>query len=330
MTAQPASGPATQFATGRAASMCPGATAFVTAAVAHFEAAVGTETLAGQRASYDAFAARFRRARPAGLVVDDREILTPEGMISARVYHPGPVGDPKPAVLFIHGGGWVVGSPDTHDGIAAEIADRVGAVVVSPDYRLAPEHPYPAALDDCAAVLAWMVNQADALGIDAARMAIAGDSAGGNLATALALKVRGQLAAPIVGQALIYPVLGTDFNLPSYVENADAPMLTTADMQLYWSRYLGGPFQTTDPLAAPLAATDLSGLPPTLILTAGFDCVRDDGDRYARKLVESGVPVTYNCAADLPHGYLRAGDLSPSASKEMGHLCHWLRVTLRG
>jgi len=253
------------------------------------------------------------------------------GEVPVRIYRPPSLkpGQLAPCILYMHGGGWVLGSADTHDCITAEIAESTGAIVVSVDYLLAPEHPFPAGFNQCRAALDMLSREPAAFGIDGRRIAVAGDSAGANLAAALALAVRGEGGPALAAQALIYPVLGTDMSLPSYRQNATAPMLKPEEMAFYWSHYLGGEPLTGNPYAEPRIAADLSGLPPSLIWTAGHDPVRDDGAVYARRLSEAGVPVIYRCAPDLAHGYLRARAMSASAAAEFEALCRELRELLQ-
>lgn len=235
------------------------------------------------RRFYDAMCQAFRAPRPAGLIVVDRRI----GGVACRVY-----GRASPlVVLYLHGGGFVVGGLDSHDDICAELADATSVQVVSVDYRLAPEHRWPACFDDVASVWAAL----DRPGI------VMGDSAGGLLAAALCLSR--PTRAPL-GQVLIYPGLGGDGSAPSYHDNAEAPMLRTADLGVY-HRALHGD-GAVDPLARPLQAPDLSGLPPAFIVTADVDPLRDDGRDYAARLTQAKVRAHWRNEPQLPHGYLRA------------------------
>ena len=307
--------------------LCPGMQRFI-AVTAQFQDGASDDTIAGMRQRYLAFCRAHEPARATGIAADDIKIAG----VPVRIYRRVPAAsDPAPCVLYMHGGGWVLGSVDTHDGIASEIARRTAATVVSVDYRLAPEHSFPAGLADCRAVLDALALHSAVGGIDPSHIVVAGDSAGANLAAALTLSARDAGGPALRGQALIYPVLGTDFSLPSYIENAEAPMLQTEAMALYWRWYLGRAVsegKPDDPLAAPLAASTHANLPPALIMTAGHDPVRDDGSAYAQKLRQSGVAVTYRCAADLPHGYLRARTMSPSAAAEVTALCEGISELL--
>ncbi len=311
-------------------ALCPGIERFIAEAASAYAGATGAASFSEQRAAYVSFSHRFRQPRPESVAVEDAVLAAGLAGVPVRIYRPASLeaGQLAPCILYMHGGGWVLGSVDTHDCITAEIAESTGAIVVSVDYRLAPEHPFPAGFDQCCAALHMLGRDGAAFGIDTRRIAVAGDSAGANLAAALALAARNEGGPALAAQALIYPVLGTATDLPSYRQNATAPMLRTEEMRHYWSLYLGGEPVTDNPYAAPLLASDLSGLPPSLIWTAGHDPVRDDGVLYARRLAEAGVTAIYRCAPDLAHGYLRARALSASAAAEFEALCQALRDLL--
>ncbi len=240
---------------------------------------------ADNRRAYDAMCRAFCRGRPGGLAVEDRVIAE----VPCRIYGP----ETSVFVLYAHGGGYVVGGLDSHDDICAEIADATGLQVISIDYRLAPEHHFPAQIDDICAV--WQAI--DRPGV------VVGDSAGGALVAGLCLAMQQSGQMPL-GQVLIYPGLGGDGNAPSYHENADAPLLRRRDLAGYRDALMGG--QPDDPLAAPLQAPDLTGLAPAFIVTADVDPLRDDGRDYAQRLTTAGVPAIWRNEAQLPHGYLRA------------------------
>ena len=255
---------------------------------------------AENRRYYDAMCALFRAPRPEGLAVEDRSI----GGVPCRVYG----ADQGVFVLYLHGGGFVVGGLDSHDDVCAEIADATGLTVVSADYPLAPEHRYPAQITDVQAV--WR-----ALSADGRRGLVAGDSAGGNLAAALCLAMRDAAGPMPLGQVLIYPGLGGDQTAPSYTENAMAPMLRTQDLASYRAMLHGTDNGATDPLASPLCATDLSGLPPALLVSADVDPLRDDARDYALRLNAAGVPAQWRNEPQLVHGYLRARRTSDRARR---------------
>ena len=244
----------------------------------------------------------------------DRTIPGPAGEIPVRVYTPEGSG-PHPGLVYFHGGGWVIGSPDSHDVSCRQLARDAGAVVVSVDYRLAPEHRYPAAADDCYAATQWTVANAAELGIDPARVAIGGDSAGGNLTAAVALMARDRGGPALVFQLLIYPVTDADFTRASYVDNAEGYFLTTSAMQWFWDHYVPDPAQRAEALCAPLRADDLSGLPPALVQTAEYDPLRDEGEAFADRLKQSGVPTTLTRYDGLIHGYFAMGAVAPRANE---------------
>jgi acetyl esterase len=240
----------------------------------------------------------------------DRRIDGPGGDVGVRIYWPEhtdrPDG-PLPALVFCHGGGWVLGTLDSADDVCREFAARVGAVVVSVDYRLAPEHAFPAAVEDAWATLEWVRDRVDALGVDPGRVGVAGTSAGGNLAAAVALRAR-ERGVPLAVQALCYPILDRDLDTLSYREHADAPLLSRADMRWFWEQYLVDPSDATDPLAAPLRAEALAGSPPAVVATAGHDVLRSEGAAYVERLREADVEVSHCHYPTLAHGFLSLTD----------------------
>ena len=251
------------------------------------------------RAGYEAAAAV--RSDDGLKSVEDRTISGPGGELPIRVYRPDVNGTP-PVVVFFHGGGWTIGSIASHDAVAAQLAVRTGAVVVSVEYRLAPEAKFPAPLDDCHAATAWVAGHAEELGVDASRLAIAGDSAGGNLAAAVALVARDQGPA-ICFQALIYPVVDHLTDWPSYAENAEGYMLERTAVAWFTANYLASDADAADWRASPIRSTDLAGLPPALVITANFDPLRDEGEAYGRRLGEAGVPVVVHRYDGMIHGF---------------------------
>lgn len=261
-------------------------------------------SLDAQRAAYARMAAAFTPACPPALEVRD---LALAGLTPLRLFYPARSAPASgwPAVLFLHGGGWMLGGLDSHRFFCAELAAHLGLLVVAVDYRLAPEHPFPAALQDSLA--AWRAVRDGALGtpIDRTRLAVVGDSAGGNLAAALCLALRDAGEAQPRVQALIYPALGND-TTASRRDCADAPLLSTQDLLACLDAYLPQPAQQRDPLALPLYADPLAGLAPAFIGVAEFDPLRDDGLHYAQRLRHAGVPVDYFPGQGLVHGCLRA------------------------
>jgi acetyl esterase len=260
---------------------------FIRATAAAYPADGGGPTIAGQRAAYDAMCALFRAPRPPGLAVRD----APVAGVPCRHYGAGPA-----TVLWLHGGGFVLGGLDSHDDICAELAAATGLGVVSADYRLAPEHPHPAAYQDALAV-------AGAL-LEAGPVVLAGDSAGGALAASVAHALRGH--ARLRGQLLVYPALGGDTDRGSFVTHAEAPMLTRADMLQYDRLRHGGTPPARDPTASALHDTDFAGLPPTVIVTAECDPLSDDGRDYRDAILAAGGQAVWLCETGLVHGYLRA------------------------
>ena len=248
--------------------------------------------------------------------VEDLKVPGPDGPLPVRVYRPDGAAVPAPVVVFFHGGGWVLGSIATHDATCRGLANRTGAVYVSVDYRLAPEHPYPAAPEDCYAATCWVADHAADLGVDPGRLAVAGDSAGGNLAAVVCQMARDRSGPAIAFQLLIYPVTDLDFDRwPSMEENADGPLLTREGMDWFARHYVGTLPFTGDPYAAPIRAADLSGLPPAYVATAGHDPLRDEGAGYAEALAAAGVTVGYDNFATMIHGFVGFADVVPAAGE---------------
>jgi acetyl esterase len=236
--------------------------------------------------------------------VADHRVPVTGGEITVRVYRPAGVG-PHPVLVFYHGGGWVIGDLYTHDGICRSIVNAAGCAVASVDYRLAPEFKYPTPVDDSYAGLLWVVANATRLGLDPARIAVGGDSAGGNLAAVMALMARDRRGPRLLLQILVYPVTNHDFNTVSYRENATGFVLSAEDMRWFWRHYLSREEQGREPLASPLLAKSLADLPPALVITAGCDPLRDEGEAYAGRLRDAGVAVTLTQYSGMFHGFLR-------------------------
>jgi acetyl esterase len=235
--------------------------------------------------------------------VRDTEVPGPAGPIRVRSFRPAGDG-PFPLVAYVHGGGWVVGTLESFDPLCRALANASGALVASVDYRLAPEHPFPAAAEDVRAAVRWLAANAHELGADPARLAIAGDSAGGNLAAVTARRLRDEAGPALRMQALIYPVCDSSLNTPSYRENGAGFGLTAESMKRYWELYLDGA-DGRHPDASPLQARDLAGLPPAYVLTVLRDVLRDEGEAYARALEAAGVPVTLRRYDGAVHGFIR-------------------------
>ena len=230
--------------------------------------------------------------------------------VRARAYTPRDAREAAgawPLLLFLHGGGWVTGNLDTHDATCRALANASACKVVALDYRLAPEHKFPAGLADCHAALRWLAAHAASLDIDAARIAVAGDSAGGNLAAALTLLARDPAGPRIAHQVLVYPVTHHAFDTPSYGDYADGFLLTRDGMRWNWNHYLPDAATGQDPLASPLLAPDLRGLPPALVITAECDPLRDESEAYARRLAAAGVAVELKRYDGMLHAFFTMG-----------------------
>ena len=236
--------------------------------------------------------------------VRDHQVPVSDGTIVVRVFTPRGAAA-KPALVYFHGGGWVTGDIDTHEGICRILANAADCVVASVDYRCAPEHTFPTAAEDAYAATRWVVEQAGALGVDARRLAVGGDSAGGNLAAAVALMARDRGGPALALQVLVYPVTDCDFDRPSYKENAEGYLLTSESMRFYWDQYVPNAADRVNPYAAPMRAASLAGLPPALVITAEYDPLRDEGEAYARALGTAGVPVAHSRYPGMIHAFFR-------------------------
>jgi acetyl esterase len=287
-------------------------------------------TIEAMRAGWITYSARMRSPHPDTMTVDDRGVDGKGGKIPIRVYRPQAAASADaPCVLYFHGGGFMKGDLDSSDTVAWGLAEETGAVVVSVDYRLAPEHPYPAAFDDCFSVLSDVAVNGVVSGVDPARIAVCGDSAGGNLAAAVSIAARDRGGPAIAGQMLIYPCLTDDVAGGSYESHSTTPGLTTQSMGSYWDWYLAGTASPcTDPYAVPLKAGDLSGLPPACVHVAEIDPLFDDGRLYAERLKEAGNPVVYRCAGGMIHGFLRSRLLGPDSAAEFSKISTFLRQCL--
>ena len=277
---------------------------------------------------WNAYASVLAQSHPEDMHIYDRSIPTDDNDVPVRVYRPAGLDERSPCVIYMHGGGFMMGDLDSSDSIAWGYAQETRATVVSVDYRLTPEHPYPAAFNDCYGVLTWLAANADEVGIDADRVAVTGDSAGGNLGAALALAARDRQGPKIAAQALIYGSFGLDQDSGSYLEYAEGLGLTLASTRKFRQLYLAGNLDTDDPYARPLKAQDLSGLPPALVHSAEMDPIRDDGRAYAARLALAGNWVTYREARGMVHGFLRARFTGVSARAEFEVACAFLRTHL--
>ncbi|MFY0405729.1 alpha/beta hydrolase [Solicola sp. PLA-1-18] len=266
----------------------------------------------------------YGRLDPA-CAVADRRVDLDGTVVRLRIYRPkAKVSRSLPLVVLFHGGGWVQGDPEQDEWLASRVATRTQAVVVSVAYRLAPEHPFPAGVDDCWAATRWVHEHADELGGDADRMAVMGDSAGGNLAAVVAMLARDAGGPRLRAQVLIYP--GTEMIdvFDSEVEHAVAPVLTSRGMRTFTALYLAGQDGTV-PTASPIRAESHAGLAPALVQTAGHDPLKDNGRLYADKLLAAGVPVTYTCYRDAIHGFASLPGAVPAAEPALAEIVRTLR-----
>ncbi|HXZ92258.1 MAG TPA: alpha/beta hydrolase [Burkholderiales bacterium] len=263
---------------------------------------------------------------PAAPEVAEAKLLLapgPGGPIPLRAYRPfgSRAEEVLPALVYFHGGGWTIGDLDTHDVVCRQLANGARCAVFSVDYRMGPESPFPAAVDDCVAATQWVAAEAGALRVDAARIAVGGDSAGGNLATVVALLARDKGAPPLCFQLLVYPATDQRMSFPSIERNGEGYLLTKTSMLYFRSQYLPRREDWTDWRASPLLAPSLAGLPPALVITAGFDPLVDEGKAYAERLAREGVQVAQRDFSDMVHGFLLMGgvlDAANAAVKECG------------
>ena len=281
----------------------PQAKAYLDKVAAIGLSALDTVPVAQGRA--DRIALQKRMAGPIEPVahVANRTIPGPASEIPVRVYRPGD-GASYPILVYLHGGGWVVGNLDSHDVICRALANMADCVVLSVDYRMSPEVRFPAPLDDCFAATVWASKHGAEIGGDGDRIAVGGDSAGGNLAAAVALQARDRGGPRIAYQLLIYPVTEAAFETESYVANAEGYGLTRAAMIWFWDQYVVDPEHRRNPYAAPLLAADLTGLPPAIVITAEYDVLRDEGIAYAKRLAADGVAVEERHDAGMIHGFV--------------------------
>jgi acetyl esterase len=256
----------------------------------------------------------------------DRLLPGPAGDVPIRVYAPE-ASEPLPLVVYFHGGGWVIGEIQTHDATCQQLATMVPAVVVSVGYRLAPEHPYPAAIEDCRAATRWVYDHAGDLGGDGSRLALAGDSAGGNLAALVSLLARDEGQPRIAFQLLVYPATDLTGSFTSHVENGEGYLLTSEAIRWFLDHYIPEA-ERKHPRASPHFAADLSGLPPALIITAEFDPLRDEGEAYGSRLAEAGVPVTVTRYDGMIHGFFGMDTMLAAGAQALGQAAAALRDTL--
>jgi acetyl esterase len=285
----------------------------------------GRLSIGEQRRLYDQWCRHFSAPLPNDVNQSDIQIPGPGGSVRAKLFRPAAARGALPVIVFYHGGGWILGSPETHAMATAEMARRTGAAVLSVDYRLAPEHTFPAAFDDAYASLLWAAQSGETHGLDPKRIAVAGDSAGGNLAAAVALAARDRGGPKIALQALIYPALKAARRKPVEQDGGGG---SEAGISAYVRAYSGDKDISRVPYAMPLEADDFQGVAPAFIAAAGIDAVREDAEDYAAALGGAGVPITFRCAETLPHSYLRTIYFCRQAAAEFGAVCDALARAL--
>ena len=261
--------------------------------------------------------------------VKEIAIPGPGGALPARIYTPKTLRQKDgmaPCLVFFHGGGWVIGNLDSHDVVCRMLAHEGELVVIAVDYRLSPEAKFPAAVEDSIAATAWISDNAMTLGIDASRLTVGGDSAGGNLAAVVSIHARDHGGPKLAGQVLVYP--GTDFRMthPSHREPETSVLLTHSVVQYFKNQYLNGPEDIHDWRASPALVENLAGLPPAYVLTAGADPLRDEGEEFARRLEQAGVPVAYKTYPGQFHGFFTMGRLLPQANVAAREIGAWLKT----
>ena len=234
--------------------------------------------------------------------VEDTTIPGPAGKIPVRIYTPAGKG-PFPVLVWFHGGGWVIGSPSMVDHAIRHVVNKAGCICVSVDYRLAPEHKFPAAADDCYAATKWVAENGKKINADPSHIAVGGDSAGGNLSAVVALMARDRGGPKLVHQVMLYPVIENNFNTKSYQDNATGYLLSRDMMVWFWDLYLNKPKEASHAYVAPIRAADLRGVAPALIVTAEFDPLRDEGEAYGKRLKEFGVPTVVKRYDGMIHGF---------------------------
>lgn len=281
-----------------------------------------------RRAHFELIAAGMREPDPAGIVTEEHWVDVPATghPVRVRVFRPGGVDAALPGLIYMHGGAWMQGSPETHWDITAGIAAANRQVVISVDYALSPEHTFPRALHECSAVVEWAFSRAGALGLRADALAIGGDSAGANLAAAQTLVHRGT-SRQLQAQLLVYPAVDFCLDRPSHRENANGPLVTVASMPAVAAMYCPDPSGLKNPLVAPLLADSHAGLPPAYIAVAQYDPLRDEGIAYAEALQAAGTPVVLDRGPGLIHGYLRAKAYCEPARASFERMCAWLKST---
>lgn len=284
------------------------------------------------RENWRGYAELTHRAHPPDMQVEDRAFCSAKAgvnqAIPTRIYRPAGAPVMSPCVMYLHGGGFVKGDLDSSDTLAWGIAQALNTTVISVDYRLAPEDPFPAAAEDCYAALCYVTEHAESLGIDAGRLAIWGDSAGGNLATVCCLMARDRGGPSIAAHIMVYPCLTDELHADAYTTYAETTGLSTKGMDYFWDRYLGDRRPSDNAYAVPLKSANVAGLPPTFVHIAEIDPLADDGRQYATKLKAAGVEVELRTAGRMLHGFLRARLSGDSARAEFEAGCRFIATRL--
>ncbi|MGW4398037.1 alpha/beta hydrolase [Amycolatopsis nivea] len=258
---------------------------------------------------------------------EDHRVPNPGGGFAVRVLVPDRA--VRGVLVYYHGGGWVIGELEQYELLGRTLARETGCAVVIAEYRLAPEHPYPAAPDDAWAALSWAAERTEALAGPGAPLVVAGDSAGGNLAAVVAQRARDEGGPELAAQVLVYPATDADLDRPSYREPENQLLVGRDSMIWFWNHYLPDPARRTEPAAAPLRAETLAGLPPAIVLTAGHDPLRDEGEEYARRLEAAGVPVRAKRFADQMHGFFTMAGVLPGSAAGIAYVARHLDPLLR-
>ena len=290
-----------------------------------------TLSVADARAYYRDRRGVTQPAPPDVAQVHELQAGGPHGSIPLRLYRPLGAAETEvlPVLVYYHGGGWVIGDLDTHDSLCRALANGAGCAVIAIDYRMGPEHRFPAAVDDCLAATRWVHANAEALHLDPARLAVGGDSAGGNLAAVVSIAARDSGDLAIAFQLLIYPATDQHRTAPSHTENGQGYLLTTDTMDYFTGHYITDAAQYDDWRASPLLHENLADLPPALVLTAGFDPLRDEGKAYAERLTAAGNRASYVCFDRQIHGFITMGKLIDEANTAVALCAVELRRALR-
>ena len=260
--------------------------------------------------------------------VTDRYIPGDTADIHVRIFRPN---DSKhlPCIIYFHGSGWTLGFIDLFNPCLSMLSKESESIVIAVNYQKAPEHPFPTPFNDCYASLDWVVKNSQSLGIDLDNISVAGDSAGGNLAAAVALRCRDENLIELASQLLIYPCIDRDFSTPSYSKFAEGYGLTSKAMEWFWDQYLQNPTDSKNPYACPARATTLKGLPPTVLITAQYDPLTSDGERYRDRLIDDGIQVSFKEFEGVIHGFFRAPEITPVSNEAITFVAHELKKLKR-